>query len=287
MQAGISTYTYPWAIGVPGYPPTYPMTAFDLLREAKRLDVQAVQFGDNLPLHVLPPADWQALLNEATRSNIQIQVGTRGLTSENLKTYIRLAWEARSPFLRIVIDDADYQPTINEIVAIISDKVPTLETAGVVLAIENHDRFTGHDLWQIALQTSLRQVGFCLDTTNSFGAGETVDNVLACLENASVVNLHVKDFLIRRVPHKMGFLIEGCEPGTGKLDLKSLLIDILDLAKKPDKRAYAVTKRDYPLVLTLEQWPPLSGTLEQTIALEAQWAEKGINWIKQIIHQVP
>lgn len=297
MLIGLSTYTYPWAFGVPGYSPSQPMTGLDLLREATRLGVDAVQFGDNYPLHVLSAAEWQKLQREATERNLQIQVGTRGLTPENLKRYIRLAWEARSPFLRMVIDEGDFQPSVDEVIAIIKEKLPALEKAGVLLAIENHDRFKADDFAKISMAVGSAHVGFCLDTTNSFGAGETVDKVLmlAVFNSATIVNLHIKDFRIKRVSHKMGFLIEGCEPGTGMFDL----LDSLELltgrsVRKQDSEFLADIKQKLPkkyrqklpLTLTLEQWPPLLNSLEETIATEARWAETGINWIRHTIKKL-
>lgn len=286
MLVGISTYTYPWAFGIPGYPPSQPMTGLDLLREAGRLGVQAVQFGDNYPLHRLAPVDWQTLRAEARNRHLQVQVGTRGLTPDNLRTYIKLAWEAQSPFLRMVIDDGAYQPDIPQIIDIIRAKLPVLESAGVVLALENHDRFTGEDLWRIATETSLQWVGFCLDTTNSFGAGETAEQVLNSLTNANLVNLHVKDFRVERVAHKMGFTIEGCEPGAGMLDLNYFLFRLRDDYEQGKDGSMVVSKRKKPLAVTLEQWPPFLDTLDQTIVREAQWAETGVDWIKNTLNQL-
>ena len=57
MRLGIGTYTFAWAIGVPGSPPAKPMSAFDLLDEATRLKVGVVQFCDNLPLVKLPASE--------------------------------------------------------------------------------------------------------------------------------------------------------------------------------------------------------------------------------------
>lgn len=285
MILGISTYTYPWAFGVPGYLPDKPMTGLDLLREAQRLGVQAVQFGDNYPLHQLSAAEWLQLRNEAHQQGIQIQVGTRGLTPDNLKTYIKLAWEAQSPFLRMVIDDGEYKPSIDEVIALIREKLPVLEKAGVVLAIENHDRFSGKDLIQILSQTSLEWVNICLDTTNSFGAGETAGEVLLYVMVPNVVNLHVKDFRANRVAHKMGFVIEGCEPGKGLLDLHELLKIVSNSDRLGTGWLKSKLKRLYPLALTLEQWPPFTGDLTETIAQEARWADAGIDWIKQALTQ--
>ena len=56
MQLGISSYTFSWAVGIPGYPqPLQPLTALALLDRASELGVGVVQIADNLPLDALPP----------------------------------------------------------------------------------------------------------------------------------------------------------------------------------------------------------------------------------------
>ncbi|WP_192579092.1 sugar phosphate isomerase/epimerase family protein [Fibrisoma limi] len=259
------------------------MTALDVIIRAKSMGVQAVQYGDNLPLHLLTDAEWQVLRQQAKLNNIEIQVGMRGLTPNQLKTYIKLAWEAQSPFIRVVIDDGDYKPSADEVIDIIRDKLPILKAANVILAIENHDRFKAAELWRIASETSLDWVGFCVDTTNSFGAGESVWDVLSALNHASVVNLHIKDFRVDRVKHKMGFRIEGCEPGTGMLQLDELLLSLSNFSKGSDFSSFKLNKREYPIRLTLEQWPPFINTIGETVATESVWAEKGIKWINETL----
>jgi sugar phosphate isomerase/epimerase len=265
MTLGLSTYAYPWAVGIPGYPPERPLTAFDLLDRAVALGVPAVQFGDNLPLHALSPVDWREVLDTAAQTGLELQVGTRGLTPENLDRYLRLAAEARSPFLRMVIDDGGYQPDEAAVIALVQKYLPKLRETNVVLAIENHDRFPARSLARIVEQTDPAYVGICLDTTNSFGAGEDLHTVVTTLAPYTV-NLHAKDFIIRRVGHKMGFTVEGVEPGTGLLDL-AWVLDQLRAAG----RCRAIT---------LEQWPPFQNSLEKTIQTEAAWAESGIHWIR-------
>ena len=51
MRAGLSSYTYTWAVGVPGYSPARPLTLVQLLERAASLSVSVVQIADNLPLH--------------------------------------------------------------------------------------------------------------------------------------------------------------------------------------------------------------------------------------------
>jgi len=42
MEAGISSYAFTWAIGVPGKEPDKPMGIFDLIGIAKEFDVKVV-----------------------------------------------------------------------------------------------------------------------------------------------------------------------------------------------------------------------------------------------------
>ena len=50
MLPGISSYTYTWAIGVPGKEPKNPMTIFQLIEKAAEFGINVVQVADNLPL---------------------------------------------------------------------------------------------------------------------------------------------------------------------------------------------------------------------------------------------
>mgnify|MGYP000944512212 CR=1 FL=1 len=76
MKLGISSYTYPWAIGVPGYPPERPMSALGLLDRARDVGVEVVQICENLPLDRLAPAELEALAERARELGISLEVGT-------------------------------------------------------------------------------------------------------------------------------------------------------------------------------------------------------------------
>ena len=65
----------------------------------------------------------------------------RGLFEESVLTYLAIAKEFKSPILRIVTDTSTFKPEAGEVVERVRKLTGRLETAGVVLAIENHDRF--------------------------------------------------------------------------------------------------------------------------------------------------
>ena len=267
MRLGISSYTYVWSVGLPGYPqPSNPLTVSQLLEQAAELGVGLVQIADNLPLHRLAPADLQTLTRE--RANVDIEVGTRGLRPDHLQTYLELACRLRSPILRVVTDSAEFTPSEDEVVKILRSVMPDFERADVILAIENHDRFNANTLLRMIERIGSRHVGICLDTSNSIACLEAPDYLLDVL-GAHVVNFHIKDIHVKRAPHLNGFVVEGTPAGQGQLDIPHLLKRV----QKLNEGANAI----------LELWPPPQATIEESIAMECTWAEQSISYLRNYL----
>ncbi len=268
MRLGLGTYACTWAIGVPGYPPDRPMTPVDFLDRAARLGLRLVQIADNMPVDQLRAADLELLVEHSRRLRIAVEVGTRGIGHDHLRKYLDFAIMFGSPILRVVIDTQDHRPSSEEVVKTLASVIPEFERAGVVLAVENHDRFPTPTLAKIIERIGSSHLGICLDTVNSFGALEGPDAVVRTL-GRHVVNLHVKDFRIRRASHMMGFMIEGCPAGEGRLDIPWLLGILSKLGRDPN-----------PI---LELWPPPEPLLENTIRKEEAWAEASIRYLRNFI----
>src|SRR5262249_33810815 len=112
MRLGISSYTYVWSVGVPGYSqPRQPLTPAGLLAKATELGVGVVQIADNLPLDRLTDAQLKLLTAQAAERDLRIEVGTCGIEPDHLRTYLGLAQRLGSPFVRVVIDTEVSQPT--------------------------------------------------------------------------------------------------------------------------------------------------------------------------------
>ncbi len=268
MQLGLSTYAYAWAIGISGYPPPQPMDALTFVRRAAELGVRVVQIADNLPLYRLEAGEIDQLLAETQRLGIHVEVGTRGIEPEHLRTYLGLARQFESPILRVVVDTADHHPAPQEVVAILHLLMPEFERAGMTLAIENHDRFKVRTLIDILQQINSPRIGICLDTVNSFGAGQGPDVVVAALA-PYVVNLHIKDFLIRRHRHMLGFEVEGTPAGKGMLDIPWLLGQLHQHGRDCNG--------------ILETWPPPEAEIALTIEKEDRWARESIQYLRTLI----
>ncbi len=241
------------------------MTPQALLHQARQQDIRYVQLCDNLPLHTLPAAQRNELQKLAQSEGIQIQTGTRRLSHENILQYLTIARQMQSPFLRVVIDDAGYYPEEAEVIEVIRRLLPSLREAQVVLAIENHDRFPVASLQRIIEATDTTWVGICLDTANSLGAGEGIREVTEILAPYTV-NLHIKDFTIQRLSHKMGFHVAGCAAGQGMLDIP-WLIDRL--------KSYGRCQ-----TATLEVWSEPMDTLQDTLDRETRWVADSIHYLK-------
>ena len=181
MRLGIGSYAYAWSIGVPGHPPPHPMTAFELLDKAVQHGVSVVQICDNLPLHAMGELDLERLARQAQVAAVQIEVGTRGIQPPHLTKYLDLAERFASPILRVVIDTAEHHLSLEEAIELIRPQLPFFKRAGVILAIENHDRFSAAEFREMLRRLGSEHVGICLDTVNSFGALEGPEVVVATL----------------------------------------------------------------------------------------------------------
>jgi len=265
MRLGISSWTYPWAIGVSGFPrPARPIRLADLLDRAAVLKVGVVQVADNLPLHELDPVELRDARDQALGLGVRIEVGTRGVEPAHLLRYLNLALSFDAVLLRTLTRSVEQQPSLEQAEKWIREVLPEFEAHGITLGLENYEKHSCRDLAALVRRLESCHVGICLDTVNSLGAVETPEIVVETL-GPLTVNLHIKDFVIDRVPQMMGFVVSGARAGTGKLAIPWLL------GQMP---------ADNDVSAILEQWPPLRESLEETVAMEKEWAERGIQYLR-------
>ena len=119
-------------------------------------NIRYVQFGDNYPLHTVSKEELKELKILADNLQVHIQVGARKLTVDTILSYIPIALQLQTDFIRIVIDDEDYFPAESAVIQIINQLVPYLQKAKLVLAIENHDRFPAQTLKNIIETMKIR-----------------------------------------------------------------------------------------------------------------------------------
>lgn len=261
MQLGIGSYTYGWNVN-------NKMNELDLIDKAKQFSVELLQIGDNLPLHEFEEERLQVFEKALKQNNISLEIGARGLTEDQLNNYILLCKRFNAKMLRFIIDDKEYKPGVNDVISILKSYVVELKEKNIILGLENHDRLKAKDYARIIDKVNSSQVGICLDTVNSVGAGESLETIVETLAPYTV-NLHIKDFGIARLPHKQGFIIDGRIAGEGMLNISSLL-QIL--------KAFKRCKTGI-----LEQWVPPEKDMEATVKKEQQWAERSMMYLKHVI----
>lgn len=261
LPLGISSFSYPWAIGVPGQPqPACPMNAFDLLNAAIDLGVNRVQYVDNLPLMALSRSEQERLAEQARSAGIGIELGMRGTDETTLREHLELAQRFGSPFVRVV-PGADYQGP-RDLVSRLRPCLPVFRDAGVLLALENYERMPVQVLRSVVEKLGTDVVRVCLDTTNSWGDLEAPYYVVKTLAPYTC-NLHLKDFVIARLPSMLGFIVHGAPTGQGVLDVYDILCQM-----PPG------------CTVTHEQWTPFQTEIEETVRLEAKWTAQSIAYLK-------
>jgi len=267
MQIGIGTYALAWSIGVPGTSPPDPMDVFHFLEFVHNKNVSLVQIADNLPLHILSRQDLALVHSKSQELGIGIEVGTRGLMPENVRKYLEITSYLKSGILRVVIDALDFTPDLDKINRIIDDLVPELKQRNVKLAIENHDRLRSQQFKEIIVNADSDMVGICLDPVNSIGADEGFNSVFETLA-PHTINLHLKDYVIRRKSHMMGFDIYGAPAGQGMMPVNKVLKTL---------KMYGKTKS-----IILELWPPPEDTIQKTIEKEKIWIHESIDYLNNL-----
>ena len=268
MKLGIGTYTYMWAIGMPGSVPSAPMRPMDLLRRAHELGVNLVQYGPNLPLSDLSEAELTALLDQASKWNIEFELGTKGLQLDHLRSQLQLAQRVGAKLLRTV---PEYERSTGITEASLEQQLravmPDLELSGVRLAVENAT-IQSSVLASVLDRIGCPMLGITLDTVNSLAIPEGTDEVVRNLARHTQC-LHVKDFSVSRIWHMMGFTVEGTPAGAGQLNIPRLLQSLADAGATPNA--------------ILELWPPQQESPAATIALEEVWARQSVAWLRQHI----
>lgn len=273
-KAGISSFSYCFACGSRAFQrPRQVMTPLDLIGRAAALGAGAVQFGDNMPLEKCSMAELRELRAYAEACGIEPEAGMRGATRERISDYIRITREIGGSLLRLVIDGPGFEPGSEEFCGILCSVIPELEESGVVLGIENHDRFHSCEYAQMVETVCHPQIGLTVDVTNSLSQEERTAEVLQNMAPYCVC-LHVKDYEIRRYNGGGGLKITGAALGTGKLDLRRCYEECRDRSG-----------RDFNVIL--ESWMEPCETVEETLRKEDEWARAGMLLLNSLVADRP
>jgi sugar phosphate isomerase/epimerase len=267
---GIGSFAAAWSVGVPGFErPARPLDAAGLLELAAQLGAPVVQICDNLPLDRMTASELAALAERAAALGLTIEVGCRSYEAPTLRAYREIATRLGSRLVRTLLAGpaAGTPQLISEARSHLLQVLPDYEAHGVVLAIENYEGYRCAELAALVAIFESPSLGVCLDTVNSLGALEPLDEVVDLLAPFTL-SFHLKDFTIRRHPHTMGFEIIGASAGHGMLDVGAVLAALEQHGQRPN--------------VILELWPPYQGDVESTAELERRWLREGAAYLADL-----
>lgn len=264
MQLGFGSYTFTWSFGVDGFPPpSRPMSVRGLIELAAQKELSIVQLADNVPLNTYDWAELEAIRSFADEKGVTLEVGTRGTSTEHIRNYLEIARALGSSIIRTIATEPDLSQAEVEIATVL----PQLERDGIALALENHGLHTTKQLKSLFQRFDHPLIGCCLDTVNSFSALDMPDRVVDDLAPFTI-NLHMKDFEIRRIEHQMGFVITGTPAGSGRLDIPRILNAIRSAGRRP--------------TCILELWTPFDGSIDKAVEMEREWFETSLIYLKSL-----
>lgn len=261
MRLGLSSFIYRYATS---HDPRNeaPMDHATVLKRAYAYGLDAVQFADNMPLHLLSPQDLAALRDLSGELGLGIEVGTKGLDRDLLHDYVSFALFFDSRALRLVLDEPDLMRAEEELRWLAS----RLEEANLPLAIENHGEMPAAALAGIVERIDHPLLGFCVDTANNLILLERPLETMAPLAPRAL-QFHLKDFAVERAA--VGYRITGRQLGEGALDIAETLRLIRPVERNLD--------------VFLEAWMDPAASWGETLLQEEQWIARSVDRVRGIL----
>ncbi len=269
FELGISSWSFPWAIGVASGPqPDEKMTPIQLLEKAKELEVMLVQIADNMPLENLTSTQIQEIKTFAKENNIRIEVGTKGVDPEHLYKMLEISRYLESPILRTIPAIFGRKIEMIELEENIRDVLSRFQKEGITIVLENTEAFVVAEYAELMDRVNHPNFRMCVDTANAIGRFEGPHYVIDTLSKYCA-NFHFKDINITRSPSLMGFNIEGTVSGQGNIPLKYALGKLANLGLFTS--------------VIIELWPPLQANFNHTLKLEQQMVEESVLFMKSFL----
>lgn len=268
MKLGISSYTFPWAIGLPGNIPDHPLQPMQLLERAQELGVGLVQFGPNMPLDRLPEKDLRDVVKHANSWKIDLELATEGIEIGHLRNQIRFAKRIDAILLKTTPElSAGQVPMVTQISTCLRAIVDELKDEKIGLAIDN-SRIPAPELNELLGSIRSPWLGAAVDTASPLALPQTWQISVRVLGHRTL-SLHIKDTVVQPAAHGMGFRVIGCPVGQGQLNIAWLVESFASLRIEPSA--------------ILESWTPEQKTLQETISIEDSWAKQGVDYLRRFI----
>lgn len=268
---GLSTYALFWQWQDHG--PTAaerPLSLPDLIDKTADWGVGRFQICDYPLIETYDDDRLAALLAQAGRRGVALELGTRGLRPDHLARYLQIARRLDVTLVRSMInakvDGADDRPTPDEAVARLRAALPAYERAGVTLALETYEQVPTPTVVDVVRTVGSSRLGICLDPANSVAALEHPSDTIARTADL-VANLHVKDFAFSRQDGWVGFTLAGCPLGDGLLPYAEMM------------QVVRPSERDISMII--EHWLPWQGDSATTLSTEDAWTLHNLDHLRR------
>ncbi|MBG6240033.1 sugar phosphate isomerase/epimerase [Mycetocola sp. CAN_C7] len=260
---GLGTYAFFWQHSTQVPEPLSLVGAFERTRE---LDVDLFQICDYAPLLTMSRSELAAVAAEARNLGLRIELGTKGIGSGHLESFLRLAELFDAELIRSMLFGPDHRPSLGEAELILTDAMPSFETAGVTLALETYEQVPTADLVGLVERVGSDRLGICLDPANVVAGLELPRNAV---ERCAPLtrNVHVKDFAFARQEGWVGFTYSGAPMGDGLHDYRHLLD--------------TVTPGERGINEIVEHWLPWQGDPKTTVEAEIAWTATTLDYLRR------
>jgi 3-oxoisoapionate decarboxylase len=254
MTIGLSTYSFFWQ-----WHPTAPtpLSLADMLARTADWGADLLQVCDYPAVAEYDAGQLRALVRDAERRGLRLELGTRGIEAAHLEHYLRLARQLDVSLVRSMVTAPQAAGAVEELRAVL----PAFERAGVALALETYEQVPTPRLVEIVTAVGSEALGICLDPANCVAALEHPSSTIDLTADL-VLNLHVKDFSFSRQAGWVGFTLAGARLGEGLLDLDHLYTRV-----RPVERGISQV---------IEHWLVWQGDSASTSRLEDQWTQHNL-----------
>ena len=262
MSTGLGTYAFFWQWHESA---AAPLSLEAMLEQTAAAGIDRFQICDYPQLETWDDSRLDGLRVSAAGLGIALELGTRGISTEHLAHYLRLADRLDVTLVRSMLNSADHRPDRDEAVRLLASTVPGYQAAGVTLALETYEQVPVATLVDVVEAVDSPALGICLDPANCVAALELpLDTVRRTVPH--VKNLHVKDFHFTRQDGWVGFSLVGCPLGEGLLPYAEMVALV-----QPEARGIS---------RIVEHWLPWQGDSATTIALEQRWTEHNLSYLR-------
>jgi sugar phosphate isomerase/epimerase len=262
MTIGLSTYAYFWQ---GSDQVEKPLNLSDMIAATADAGVGVFQICDYPAVEHLDREQLQALRSQADRAGIRLELGTRGVGTEHLTSYLALARQLDAITVRSMLYSATHRPTVDNAKTLLQQVIPAFEAAGVTLALETYEQVPSAVLVDLVSGIDSPSLGICSDPANCVAALELPVDVIDRVA-PYVVNMHIKDFQFTRQEGWVGFTLVGAPLGEGLLDYDAMIERVNPLPRNISQ--------------IIEHWLPWQGSADDTCAMEQQWTEHNLSYLR-------